>query len=341
MDQRTLKSAIQYLIDGGEADAADVLRTCEFEDWNVVDTYLDGSRRLEGVLVEIKCPRATYEILTDQSNPITERIRIAVEAVMPADMYLKQLCPRAVPRPLAISDAQRESLIEAIELQKGLMIAVATGGPRIQQKNSEYVERRREIRSLLSKIGVPDPNSYSDLWAWYGKWSDGSLPTYQSRRRFIGDLYQPLLNALQLVPATQLITPVEATGWARVDRGIDAIRQCLESATNEEDYQTVGLHCREALISVAQAVYDPSIHKPVDGVKPSNTDAARMLEAFIATHLAGKSNEAVRRHAKAVLQLAVELQHKRTAQFRDAALCAEATCSVVNLVAIIDGRRDP
>jgi hypothetical protein len=37
----------------------------------------------------------------------------------------------------------------------------------------------------------------------------------------------------------------------------------------------------------------------------------------------------------------LHLQHKRTASFRDAALCSEATTSVVNLIAIIAGRRDP
>jgi hypothetical protein len=37
----------------------------------------------------------------------------------------------------------------------------------------------------------------------------------------------------------------------------------------------------------------------------------------------------------------VHLQHKRTAAFRDAASCVEATKSVITLVAINAGRRDP
>lgn len=45
-------------------------------------------------------------------------------------------------------------------------------------------------------------------------------------------------------------------------------------------------------------------------------------------------------HAKATLDLAVHLQHRRTATYRDAALCVEATISVVNLIAIIAGLRD-
>jgi hypothetical protein len=39
--------------------------------------------------------------------------------------------------------------------------------------------------------------------------------------------------------------------------------------------------------------------------------------------------------------LAVNLQHRRTATFRDAALCAEATRSVINVIALISGQRDP
>ena len=54
-----------------------------------------------------------------------------------------------------------------------------------------------------------------------------------------------------------------------------------------------------------------------------------------------RSNAIARRHAKASLDLANELQHQRTAAFRKAALCAEATASVVNIIAILSGVRDP
>jgi uncharacterized protein (DUF1778 family) len=44
-------------------------------------------------------------------------------------------------------------------------------------------------------------------------------------------------------------------------------------------------------------------------------------------------------HAKEALRLALALQHRRTADFRMAALCAEATNSVVNILAVLVGRR--
>lgn len=65
-----------------------------------------------------------------------------------------------------------------------------------------------------------------------------------------------------------------------------------------------------------------------------------MLEAYFAAELAGVAYEATRKHARAALDLAVALQHKRTADFRFAALCIEASSSVVNIVAIVSGRRD-
>src|SRR5262249_32984659 len=101
--------------------------------------------------------------------------------------------------------------------------------------------------------------------------------------------------------------------------------------------------CRETLISLAQAVYDAKAHPTLDGVTVSETDAKRMLEAYINTNeaFAGKSNEYSRKHARAACELAVHLQHRRTASFREAAACVEATTSVVNLIAIMAGLRDP
>jgi hypothetical protein len=119
------------------------------------------------------------------------------------------------------------------------------------------------------------------------------------------------------------------------------MREVLGYASNEEQFQTVGLVGREALISLAQAVYDPAKHPSLEtGVVISDTDAKRMLESYIAVELASESQEA-RAHVRSALALALKLQHSRTATFRLAAMCAEATTAVINLIAIISGQRDP
>ena len=234
-----------------------------------------------------------------------------------------------------------EELIEELEAQQGLMSAVATGGPRIQERSREYVERRARLVDELRRRGVDDPNPHSDLWAWYGRWSKGDMPTYQSRRNYLNEMYQPLIDHVKagsIAVGTRVFE--EPTGWPRVDRCVDEIRRRLDQAENEEQFQAVGLLCREALISMAQVVYDPQRHPSEDGIAPSATDAKRMLDNYLAAELAGTPNEGLRRHAKAALSLANDLQHHRTATYRQAALCAEATTSVVNLIAIISGKRD-
>jgi hypothetical protein len=236
-----------------------------------------------------------------------------------------------------------EELVKEVEAQRNLMVAVATGGPKIDQVNDEYVSRRMRISAELESLRIVDPVPYRDLWAWYGKWRS-DLPTYQSRRTYLSDLFAPLLDRLRSAGDSNALAgeaSVEPTGWARVDRALDIVRDRLSTVSTEEEYQTIGLLCRETLISLAQAVYIADTHGSRDGTTPSETDANRMLEAFIGIELSGGSNEEARKHARAALALANALQHRRTADFRTAALCAEATTSVVNAIAIIAGRRDP
>lgn len=229
------------------------------------------------------------------------------------------------------------ALLAALEFLQDTMIAVATGGPRINDVNANFREQYGRVASELARRQIVNPLFYGDLWEWYGRWSSGDLPTYQSRRAFVRGVFGPLENLIQTgrdeVPAP--------TGWPRVDRTVGELRARLASARNEEQFQAVGLLAREALISVAQAVFVTERHPPLDGVPASDTDAKRMLEAYIAVELAGGANEDTRQHAKSALSLALALQHKRTAAFRDAAMCVEATTSVINLVAIVSGLRDP
>jgi hypothetical protein len=156
-------------------------------------------------------------------------------------------------------------------------------------------------------------------------------------RMFIHEMYGPLLQQIR-AKDHGAVREIGPTGWTKVDRGIDEAGNRLAAAGNEEQYQ---LLCRETLISLAQTVFDPELHPPLDETPVSTTDAKRMLDAYIAHTLGGDSHEKSRRDARAAFELTNELQHKRTATFREAALCAEATTSVINLIAIISGRRDP
>jgi len=227
-------------------------------------------------------------------------------------------------------------LLQALDELRNTMIAVATGGPRIEDVNGQFQQTYADVSVELSWRSIDNSIPYGNLWDWYGRWSSGDFPTYRSRRIFVGEIFNPLLNRIR----TGRVENYEATGWERVDRNVGALRDRLASSANEEQFQAVGLFCREALISLAQAVYVAEQHPTLDGVAASPTDGKRMLEAYIVIELGGGAHDEARKHARSALDLAVNLQHKRTAAFRDAAMCVEATTSVINIIAIVSGRRD-
>lgn len=239
-----------------------------------------------------------------------------------------------------------EELIKEIESLKDHMIAVSTGGFRPSDRDTwpdeerKYAERLRRIREALQAREISDTNPHEDLMAWYGKWSGGDLPTYHSRRQYVSELLDPLIEAVRR-GRTRVFE--EPTGWDRVDRELAGTVKELKQANSESDFLAVGKRCHEVLISLAQEVYDPDQHPTNDNVSASNADAKRMLEAYLQIELSGGSNmnKAARKQAIATVEFSTSLYHKRTATFRDAALCAEATTSIVNMIAILSGRRGP
>jgi len=327
----------------GRSDLACLLDRASIE-FDESDTY--GSfycSRLTTAVIH--APIAAHDQLRSLSEDDQNAILHALLEIWPPEPYAMEISGvvyRIDPSSLEEQQNCRPELLQQIEHQRGLMIQVATGGPRIKDVNPEYRELHERVAGALRELGIPNPNPYRDLWDWYGKWSSGDLPSYQSRREYIRGLFAPLEQQLSeghSGAAAEVLA--EPTGWPRVDRALGEARRLLAEASSEEQFQAVGLFCRETLISLAQAVYDPEKHPPTDDKTPSETDGKRMLDAYLAVELRGRENEAGRKHAKASLDLANALQHKRTATFREAALCVEATASVINIIAITSGRRDP
>ena len=238
---------------------------------------------------------------------------------------------------------QTKDLLEKLEKTKRIMIAVSTGAQRIQEVEYEYQTLKSFLDAGFKERKIENLLPFSGLWDWYSRWSDGSLPSYRSRREYIATLFAPLIAQLESDDDADPLNPIftEPTGWERVDRTLQEIKARIVQASTEEQYQAIGLLCRETLISLGQFVYNKEIHTTSDGVIPSKTDAKRMLEAYFNFELQGTSNEHVRKHAKASLDLANDLTHRRTADYKLTALCAEATNATVNIVAIISGKRDP
>ncbi|WJI61348.1 hypothetical protein NLY43_22355 [Mesorhizobium sp. C416B] len=232
------------------------------------------------------------------------------------------------------------TLLPDLLIHREMMIAVATGARPIQEVEDYYGARQARLIQACAAAGIPYENPHEGLWDWYRFWKDSNLATYAERRGYVRKLFAgPIASAAGRVNNPGPVVEREPTGWERVDRSLGRARTGFSGASVEEDWQAVGLVCREVLISLGQAVYVDGVHEPEDKVKPSPTDAKRMLEAYVRHTLPGDGYKEVRTHARAAVDLAVHLQHRRTATRQMAALCLEATSSAVAVVAIIAGQK--
>jgi hypothetical protein len=255
------------------------------------------------------------------------------------------IVPKLVYEPVhsTVGKAEIGALIAELDKQKSLMIAVATGGPRIKTVEQEYKERHILITKELEKLGLKNTIVFDDLWKWYGHWSSGELPTYASRRAYGSGLFDPLIELVRksFEKAIGSYSEPPITGWERVDRTTARVWDLMLKAQTEEDYQTIGLLCRENLISLANAVYRPENHEQFLDQKTSETDAKRLLDAFLSCELPGPSNEEMRRFAKSAVALANALTHKRTADRILAGICTSATNAVISIARIIEDAHAP
>jgi hypothetical protein len=88
-------SAVRFLIDGNENDAASTLLSCNLSVDESGDTWHNGDETIYALHIELEGPRAVYETLRDGSHNITKAIKDAIQAVLPRDSYLKHFSARA------------------------------------------------------------------------------------------------------------------------------------------------------------------------------------------------------------------------------------------------------
>lgn len=133
-----------------------------------------------------------------------------------------------------------------------------------------------------------------------------------------------------------LVRPApEPTLWEKVDRQVASMRKQLARAESEEGYQAVGHLGREVMISLAQAVIDRVEVIGEHGKPPSETDAGRLLDAYIGKTLPGRGNEALRGAVRGVVKATSAVLHDRSATPKDASLIAELVSASVHLMHIL------
>lgn len=328
----TTENACKYLDSLNRFDLSGILQVCS--------TSLEQAEIFDGPYLDL-----TEEAIVEAPVNIAEGLRCLpnVDRKRIAQSIASAFHDRDAPDDITIKTSSLQSNSYAADtlaellIHRHMMIDVATGGNSIQEVNDFYISRELRLRNQFGEDSEYQ-NPHEDLWSWYHFWKE-NFGTWSSRREHVKKLFGPIISTISK-RSNLHSEPRTLTGWERVDRTLVKARKQLESANDEEDHQAIGLLCREVLISLAQAVYDPKIHEPESEIKISKTDAKRMIEAYINSVMSGGSNKEVRQHAKASLALALNLQHRRTATLQLARLCVEATASTAAVIQIIAGEID-
>ena len=105
--------------------------------------------------------------------------------------------------------------------------------------------RQARIAEACIAAGIPYENPYTSLWDWYHYWKE-NFGKWSERRHYVRGLFaSPIAAAAGRIANPSPVAEREPTGWERVDRCLARARTQLDTASSEEEWQSVGLLCRE------------------------------------------------------------------------------------------------
>ena len=227
---------------------------------------------------------------------------------------------------------------------KQLLIDVATNSITLKGTtyNSEYISIYDELTDYFKRLNFTFTGLFRNLWEWHQfyKVENNNLPSYQSRRNYIDSLFSETETLLRNSPQNNISATVIIDDWSEIGRRMIKIKKAVSTASDIEDFQSIGLQCREVIISIAKTVYDANTHGEYsdDGIIIGESDAVRQLANYFKFNLKGKENEELRSYAKATNKISNVLTHRRTSTKKEMLLCVNATVALINFVGILEGK---
>jgi hypothetical protein len=217
-----------------------------------------------------------------------------------------------------------------------------TGGADISQDDSVLV--MRALKAVLARLGVPtftppfrDFNSFYKHWRSVGATGAGG---WQARRDILDQYFDPLHESLDEREAGSIrstlataISPHKVTGWPRVDEEVSELRRHFESASTQQDYSNVGNDCVALLEALSETVYNHERHKSGDENEPPVQKTKERLNRYIEVELLGSDNAELRKLARAAIEFAQAVKHRRaTVTRQEAGIAADSILLLANLL---------
>jgi hypothetical protein len=200
---------------------------------------------------------------------------------------------------------------------------------------------------VLRRLGVGtfDP-PYRDFNTFTKYWkTQGASGSWQARRDLLDADFEPLHKVLDEREAGSIesnlataISPHKVTGWPRVDEELSELRRHFETASTRQDYSNVGNDVVAVLEALSATVYDHALHGNTDEPEPPVANTKTRLDRYIEAALPGRTNAELRKLARASVELAQAVKHRRETVTRmEAGLAADAIILLSNMLRRIQG----
>ncbi len=222
-------------------------------------------------------------------------------------------------------------LKEQVQRQANMLVAAGTGQLLIKEGDPEYKRLDGFVIANLRRLGLRSPFPWRSLGEWHGFYSQGSYPTYASRRVHIASLANPAIEQLGEIEGTGSVhdpgsDETEPT-WDGINTRIAGLIQEYSTARVKDDWQDVGRRSREILIELGKLIADPSF-VPIGEQAPKAADAKAWFDLFINARAGGSHHAELRVVMKKTWDLAQKVTHGDIGDI-DAYAAAQATVMIV------------
>lgn len=116
-------------------------------------------------------------------------------------------------------------------------------------------------------------------------------------------------------------------------RKLKNIALLIDTAIEIEDFQAIGVQCREILVELGNNIYLPKMAGQEE--QPKESDFKRKAELFIQYHIPGKENKdyrnIIKRMTEGTWDYAAKIVHSRNSTFYDVSTCVSLTTSIVTM----------
>lgn len=220
-----------------------------------------------------------------------------------------------------------------------------TSGSSLNNEQSALL--MRTLKRLLSRLGIDsfDPQ-FRDFDSFRRHWNrNGAHGTWQGRRDMLNDLFEPLHGLLDRKEAdamewklAEAISPHPVLGWPRVDAEIAEMRRHFNTASTQQDYSNIGNDCVAVLEALSAVVYVHDRHGLPGADEPPVPSTKVRFDRYIEVELQGSEHSELRKIARASIEMAQAVKHRReTATRREAGIAADSVILLSNIFRRLQG----